>query len=90
VTNLQYRILQVGQQDDRYTDIVHRLQQSIGTFSSTGTSSGIDAGAQDLDYHFTTNRLVRFRSRIYVLDNSELNKVILMEFHAKPYSGHPD
>jgi len=24
-----------------------------------------------------------------VLDNSELKKVILREFHAKPYSGHP-
>ena len=33
--------------------------------------------------------LVRFRDRIYVLDNNELKKVILREFHAKPYSGHP-
>jgi len=32
---------------------------------------------------------VRFRGRIYVLDHSELKKLILREFHVKPYSGHP-
>ena len=42
-----------------------------------------------MDYWLTTYRLVRFRDKIYVLDNSELKKVILREFHAKPYSGHP-
>ena len=33
--------------------------------------------------------MVKFRDRIYVSDNSELKKVILREFNAKPYSGHP-
>eukprot|EP00253_Pinus_taeda_P027558 PITA_27558 len=33
--------------------------------------------------------LHRFRDKIYVLDNNELTKVILREFHAKPYSGNP-
>ena len=51
------------------------MQQSI----STG------AGAQDVDYHLTTYGLVRFRDRIYVSDNSEIKKVILGEFHAKPH-----
>eukprot|EP00253_Pinus_taeda_P011462 PITA_11462 len=46
-TNLQDKILKVGQQDDR------------------------------------------FRDKIYVPDRSDLMKVILMEFHAKPYSSHP-
>jgi len=32
--------------------------------------------------------LVRFRDMIYVLNCSELKKLILREFHAKPYSGH--
>jgi hypothetical protein len=36
-----------------------------------------------------TDGLVRFRDRIYVPDNSELKKLILREFHVKPYSGHP-
>lgn len=41
-----------------------------------------------MDYGLTTDRLVRFRDVIYVLDSSELKKVILREFHVKPYSFH--
>ena len=40
-----------------------------------------------MDYHLT-NGLVRFRDKIYVSDDSELKKLILMEFHAKSYSSH--
>ena len=54
------------------------LQQSTGTC----------VGVQYVDYLLTENVLVRFRDMIYVSDNSELKKVILREFHAKPYSGH--
>lgn len=32
--------------------------------------------------------LVRFRDMIYVSNCSELKKLILREFHAKPYLGH--
>ena len=32
--------------------------------------------------------LVTFRDRIYVPDDSELKKLILREFHVKPYLGH--
>lgn len=32
--------------------------------------------------------LVRLRDRIYVSDDNELKKLILREFHAKPYSCH--
>jgi len=42
-----------------------------------------------VDYCLTKNGLVRFRDRIYVSNNSELMKMILREFHAKPYLGHP-
>lgn len=42
-----------------------------------------------MDYHLTKYDLVRFRDRIYVLDNNELKKLTLREFHAKSYSGHP-
>ena len=42
-----------------------------------------------MDYCLTSNGLVRFRDRIYVPDSSELKKVILREFHAKPYLSHP-
>ena len=45
---------------------------------------------QDFDYRLTIDGLVRFRDRIYVLDDSDLKKAILREFHAKPYSSHPD
>jgi len=41
-----------------------------------------------VDYCLTTHRLVRFKYRIYVSYISELRKVILRYFHAKPYSGH--
>lgn len=41
-----------------------------------------------MDYHLTTDGLVRFRDNIYVLDNSELKKIILREFHVKQYSSH--
>ena len=36
-----------------------------------------------------TDGLIRFRDIIYVLDNNDLKKVILREFHEKPHSGHP-
>lgn len=70
-------------------DIVHRLQQSTGTGIGSGTSIGTGAGVQDVDYYLTTDGLIKFRDMIYVLYRSELKKVILTEFHAKPYSGHP-
>lgn len=74
-TYSQDQILQVGQQDDRYMELMHRLQQG---------KSG-----QDVDYHLTTDDLVIFRDKIYVPNENELKKTILREFHAKLYSGHP-
>ena len=56
---------------------MHSLQQSTG------------AGAQDVDYCIMVDGLVIFKDKIYTLDRSDDNKVILREFHAKPYSGHP-
>jgi len=53
-----------------------------------GIGTSKDGGAPNVDYHLTTNGLVRFRDRIYVPNNNELKKVILRDFHAKPYSGH--
>jgi len=102
-TDLQNRISQVGQQDVKYMEIVHWLQQGVGTCTGIGidsgigteksigtnTSTGIGVGAQGMDYCLTMDGLVRFIDRIYVPDSSELKKVILREFHAKPYSGHP-
>ena len=59
----------------------------IGYGTSTGTCTG--AGVQDVEYCLKVDGLVRFRDRIYVSNDGELKKVILREFHAKPYSGHP-
>lgn len=66
-------------------EIMHRLQQSIGTCIGVGTGTG-DWGAY---YHLTRYGLVRFRDRIYISNYSELKNLILREFHAKPYLGHP-
>ena len=74
-TYLQDHILQAGQQDDKYRDLRHRLQQGTGD--------------QDVDYRLTIDGLVRFRDKIYVSDDSGLKKLILRELHVKPYSGHP-
>ena len=43
---------------------------------------------REMDYCLTIEGLVRFRDMIYVPDSSEFKKVILSEFHVKPYSGH--
>jgi len=78
-------------------DIMHSLQQSIGTCigdgtgigTSDGASTGIGAGAEDMDYCLTEDGLVRLRDGIYVRGSIELKKVILSEFHVKPYLDHP-
>ena len=41
-----------------------------------------------VDYHLMVDGLVRYRDKIYVFENSDLNKVILRDFHVKPYSSH--
>ena len=46
-TDLQDRILWVGQQDVRYMDILHRLQQSTGTGTATGGGVGTSIGTGD-------------------------------------------
>jgi len=48
----------------------------IGTSSGTCIDMGRGASAQGMDYCLTMDGLVRFRDMIYVLDNSELKKVI--------------
>lgn len=61
--DLQDRILQAGQQDDRYMKLMCRLQKGTG--------------GQDVDYHLTTDGLVRFKDMIYVSNDSEIKKNIL-------------
>jgi len=46
-------------------------------------------GDQDVNYHLTTDGLVRFKEKIYVSDDSENKKLILREFHVNQYSGNP-
>lgn len=86
----------IGNRDVRYMDTVQGLQQrkgkciGYGTITSTGdgTCRGTGVGAQDMDYCLTVDGLVKFRDMIYLRDKSEIKKVILREFHAKPYLGH--
>ena len=65
----------------------------MGTGSDTsfriGRGIGYDTRTDDVDYCHTTDGLVRFRDMIYVSNINELKKVILREFHVKPYSIHP-
>ena len=42
-----------------------------------------------MDFCLTEDGFIKFRDMIYVFDSSELKKVILREFHAKPYLGQP-
>lgn len=65
------------------------MQQSTSIGASAGIGIGTGVGVQDVDYCLMTDGFIRFRGRIYVPDNSELKKVTLREFHAKPYSCHP-
>jgi len=58
-----------------YRELRHMLQQGTGD--------------QDVEYHLTTYGLVRFIDKIYVLKDIGLKKLILMEFHVKPYSSLP-
>ena len=59
----------------------------MGIGSVTSIGIGTDASAHDVDSRLTIDGLVRFRDKIYVLNNSELMYVILRKFHVKPYSG---
>ena len=43
-TDLQDKILQASQQDVRYMEIVHRLEQGAGTIICDGTCTGDDIG----------------------------------------------
>lgn len=76
-TYLHDRILKVGQWDEKYMDIMHMLQQSIGIVD------------QDADYHLRIDCWLILKDRIYVPNCSELKKLILREFNVKPYSSHP-
>lgn len=71
---------------------MHKLQQGIGTSKDIGTcrvtGAGTGTGDHDVDYHLTIDGLVRLRDRIYMLNCSELKKLILREFHIKAYSVH--
>eukprot|EP00253_Pinus_taeda_P012988 PITA_12988 len=51
--------------------------------------SAVEPCCNDVDYHLMEDGLVRFRDKIYVLDDSELKKLILREFHVNRYPGHP-
>ena len=73
--NLQDQILQAGQQDARYMELMLRLQH--------GTCN------HDMEYRITVDGLVIFRDKIYVLNDNDIKKTILRYFHAKPYSDHP-
>ena len=68
-------------------ETMDRSQQSIGTGTSLGERIGI--WDRDAYYCLMEDGLVRFRDRIYVPNCNELKKLILREFHVKPYLGNP-
>jgi len=41
-----------------------------------------------VEYHLIADGLVIFGDKIYVLDDIDLKKIMLMDFHVKPYLGY--
>ena len=70
------------------TYVIRSYKQDNKMTGTCSLSTGYKTGEQDVDYHLTTDGLLKFRYKIYVLDNSELKKIILQEIHVKLYSGH--
>jgi len=42
-----------------------------------------------VEYRLIADGLIKFRDKIYLSDINELKNLILSEFHAKTYLGHP-
>ena len=82
--------MQAGQRDDKYMEIMQRLEQSTRTCTILGAGIGVGTGTGDqgANYRLTANGLVRFRDKICVLNCIELKKLILREFNVKSYWGH--
>eukprot|EP00253_Pinus_taeda_P025539 PITA_25539 len=90
LSQFDFEIRYIKGKENRVVDSLSRKVQvnHIAT-SSYELLWDIATGDQDADYRVTIDGLVRFRDKIYVSNYSELKKLILREFHTKPYSGHP-
>lgn len=45
-------------------------------------------GGEDEEYHLTNDDPIRFKNKNYALNNEELKRLTMKEFHVKPYSVH--
>lgn len=83
----------IGTGDGTCIGISKYIGDGTSTCSGIGTSigigSGIGVGTQDVDYCLPIDEMVKFRDTIYVSNNSELKKMMLREFHVKPYISYP-
>lgn len=70
--NFLERVKNAGQHDEKYQQMKETLKQD----------------GEDEEYHLTEDRLIRFKNRIYVPNTDDLKRLIMREYHVKPYSGH--
>jgi len=75
--------------DSTGTSIGDGTDIGVGKGIGSGMGTGTGVGEHDMDYCLIADGLVRFKDKIYVLDRSELKKMILRVFHVKPYLCHP-
>lgn len=70
--DLEERIKSIRKQDEKYQKIKEMLWKNN----------------EDKVYHLTEDELVRFKGRICVHNSDEIKRIIMKEFHVKPYSSH--
>jgi hypothetical protein len=73
---LKHRILEAGNLDLQYKELVAKLQQG-------NLQQKIE------DYKLYNDEILMYRGRIYVPNSKELKILILREMHNVPYAGHP-
>eukprot|EP00253_Pinus_taeda_P013707 PITA_13707 len=84
ISEFEFEIRSMKGKENKVADSLSRQIQvnhiaTMGSYAIDLRDQILQAGQQDR----------RFRDMIYVPDNIELKKLILREFHAKPYLGHP-
>jgi hypothetical protein len=75
-SDLEQRIRTTGVNDENYTKMMAKFQNSI-------------ANSDKPDISIDRKGLLRFKNRLYIPDSTELKLTILDEVHKKLYSGHP-
>jgi len=73
--DLEESIKNIGKQDEKYQQLKEKLHQG-------------SQGNEGKDYFLSEKGFIKFKNKIYVLNSSDLKKLILKQSHAKTYSSH--